>query len=107
MLGGSYNQTSAISIRFRREERQRQFLSNIRFILRIGTQATEPAILWFERRIHRVKRLTKRQTLEALRRGSQRAATIQRFDLHFEQRDQFALFGHPRPQGAFGVFTNT
>ena len=32
--------------------------SNIRFILRIGTQAMEPAILWFERRAHRVKRLT-------------------------------------------------
>jgi hypothetical protein len=30
----------------------------------------EPAILWFERRIHGVKRLTKRQTLEALRRVS-------------------------------------
>jgi hypothetical protein len=30
----------------------------------------EPAILWFERRVHRVKRLTKRQTLEALRRAS-------------------------------------
>ena len=30
----------------------------------------EPAILWFERRIHRVKRLTKRQTLGALRRAS-------------------------------------
>lgn len=51
-LGGSYNQT------FGGNEFQRQFLSNIRFILRIGTQAMEPAILWFERRIHRVKRLT-------------------------------------------------
>jgi hypothetical protein len=34
---------------------QRYFPGNIRFILRIGPQATEPAILWFERRIHRVK----------------------------------------------------
>ena len=67
----------------------------------------EPAILWFERRIHRVKRLTKRQTLEALRRGPQRAATIQRFDLHLEQRDHFALFGHACPQGVFGVFSDT
>jgi hypothetical protein len=67
----------------------------------------EPAILWFERRIRRVKRLTKRQTLECLAAGSQRAATIQRFDLQLEHRDQFALFGHPRPQGVFGVFSDT
>jgi hypothetical protein len=39
--------------------------------------------------------------------GLQRAATIQRFDLHFEPRDHHALFGHPRPWGVFGVFRNT
>jgi hypothetical protein len=53
-LDGSLQTLSAI----RRVSRERQFLSIIRFILRIGTQAMEPAILWFERRIHRVKRLT-------------------------------------------------
>jgi hypothetical protein len=68
----------------------------------------EPAILWFERRIRRVKRLTKRQTLECLAAGSQRAATIQRFDLNSkQQRDHYALSGHPCPQGVFAVFGDT
>jgi hypothetical protein len=62
----------------------------------------EPATLRFKRRVRRVKRLT-RQTLGALA-GSQRAATIQRFNAEPKSNDVSALSGQLVPKGVFAVF---
>jgi hypothetical protein len=67
----------------------------------------EPAILWFERRIRRVKRLTKRQTLEALRRAlkGRRLSSVSTETLN-KKRDHCALSGHSRPQGVSASSAN-
>jgi hypothetical protein len=63
----------------------------------------EPAILWFERRIRRVKRLTKRQTLEALRQAL-KGRRLSSVSTNEQNSNIFsALSGHRCLQGVFGV----
>ncbi len=71
----------------------------------------EPATLWFERRVRKVKRVTSGKLLEPWP-GFQRAATIQRFCCKCLEHivsapigfRADALSGQAVPQGAFVVF---